>query len=487
MGRFDCAQSKPLPSKPLAKSQNKEGEFMPSKSFRFSGVLGFGWNVMKSNFWFFVGVSVVLFLIPFLGQIAGGLIMALYPRAITPFWFLVLFGVILVIEVILIIGLIRITLIFCDGRKPGFGTLFSGWDCFWRFLFTGIFYILILNGTSIACILPFALLSDAMRNPLFAIPILVVICILVVMLAIKFSLCFYFVVDKGLGPINALKASSMATTGAKGSLFVFFILCGLINLLGELCFFVGVFATFPTVIVATALVYRHLSEQTPELAELGISSPNVRSGSIAGGILNTSGIRLDPAIQAVVTARPDQNIRSREVSRPAGGIQPAAQSGTGVRLSQGVQLNPVVQSNPSVQPTQSVRPASIIQSEGKKKRDDSLIFWLTALVVVSVAVAAGIVYRLWPRSKSKIEVSMNEVSASSNEIVVTPKENMRVMANPDELALTGILYSEDKPLAIIDGKIVKEGDIIHGVKVANIYKNEVEFEKNGMKWTQRMK
>jgi uncharacterized membrane protein len=109
------------------------------------------------------------------------------------------------------------------------------------------------------CILPFTLLSATMGIPYLALVALVSVSILVVILSIKFSLCFYFVIDNGLGPINALRASSRATTGAKWSLFVFGILCGLINILGVLCFLVGVFATFPTIMVAAALVYRQLS------------------------------------------------------------------------------------------------------------------------------------------------------------------------------------------------------------------------------------
>ena len=83
--------------------------------------------------------------------------------------------------------------------------------------------------------------------------------------SIKFSYCYYFVIDKGLGPVEALRASSRTTMGVKWHLFGFGILCGMINALGFLCLIVGAFATFPTVMVASALVYRQLSAQTPEL------------------------------------------------------------------------------------------------------------------------------------------------------------------------------------------------------------------------------
>lgn len=50
----------------------------------------------------------------------------------------------------------------------------------------------------------------------------------------------------------------------------------------------------------------------------------------------------------------------------------------------------------------------------------------------------------------------------------------------------GIMYSEDNPLAIIDGKILKEGGTIHKVRIIRIYETEVKFEKNGLSWTQKV-
>jgi uncharacterized membrane protein len=154
----------------------------------------------------------------------------------------------LVISIVLAIGLIKIALSFCDEQKPAIGTLFDAWGCFWRYVGAWILYILIMYAGLILLIIPG------------------------IIWAIKFSLCFYFVIDKGLGPIQALKASSRTTMGVKWDLFGFGILCGLINLLGLLCLIVGIFATYPMVMVASALVYRQLLAQTPELAKFGIGS-----------------------------------------------------------------------------------------------------------------------------------------------------------------------------------------------------------------------
>jgi hypothetical protein len=428
----------------------EEGEFMSSKSLSYSGALGFGWDGMKSNFWFFTGILIVSFVISVPGEILGQLEKNC-PESIQPFMAFVILPATLittVLEIIVGIGVIKITLSFCDGIKPKFSTLFNPLGCFWRYIGTGLLYTLILFGTAIVCILPFALLTNVMHSPCFALSIFAVIYILLIILAIKLSLCFYFVIDKGLGPIKALKASSMATTGVMWALFVFWILCFLINLLGALCFIIGLFATVPITLLAMADAYRQLSEQTPELAELGIGGPKVQpsGGNVGGSTQPFAGIQPNPIIPSI------QSI----------------QSGPDIRHGQDVQTSPSVQLTQGVQPGKVIRPVPAIRRGEEKKDDKSLLFWVTVLIIVSVAFAAGIGYRFWLKSKEKIVVSTNGDKVSVKEV-----------------SLTAILYSKDKPLAMIEGKIAKEGDIIDGIKVVKINKNDVEFEKDGATWTQR--
>jgi len=52
--------------------------------------------------------------------------------------------------------------------------------------------------------------------------------------------------------------------------------------------------------------------------------------------------------------------------------------------------------------------------------------------------------------------------------------------------VAGITYSEERPLAVIDEKVVHEGDTIHGVRIVKIYRDKVEFEKNGQRWNQKV-
>lgn len=81
--------------------------------------------------------------------------------------------------------------------------------------------------------------------------------------AIKFQFFDYLIIDKGLGPIDALEKSSEITRGVKLDLLTFGILIWIINLLGLLCLVVGLFVTIPITVVAKAFVYRKLLHETP--------------------------------------------------------------------------------------------------------------------------------------------------------------------------------------------------------------------------------
>ena len=52
------------------------------------------------------------------------------------------------------------------------------------------------------------------------------------------------------------------------------------------------------------------------------------------------------------------------------------------------------------------------------------------------------------------------------------------------LVLQGILYSEDRPMAMIGTNLVREGEQIAGVTVVKINPDRVEFEMDGQRWEQ---
>ena len=58
---------------------------------------------------------------------------------------------------------------------------------------------------------------------------------------------------------------------------------------------------------------------------------------------------------------------------------------------------------------------------------------------------------------------------------------------PGPREVTGITYAEEDPSAVVGYDIVHEGDTIRGVKVVKIYRDKVEFEKDGERWTQEVR
>lgn len=73
-----------------------------------------------------------------------------------------------------------------------------------------------------------------------------------------------------------------------------------------------------------------------------------------------------------------------------------------------------------------------------------------------------------------------------NEDKQEPEQTVQIW--PAQMGIvTGILYSEENPSAVIDKDIVHEGDSVHGVKVVKIHQEEVEFEKAGKRWVQKVK
>ncbi|MGQ0569421.1 MAG: DUF975 family protein [Armatimonadota bacterium] len=82
-----------------------------------------------------------------------------------------------------------------------------------------------------------------------------------IILAARLSLYGFLMVDKGLGPRAALTRSAELTQGAVWDLFVFGLLLFGIVVLGALALFVGLFVALPTILMASAYVYRKLLAQ----------------------------------------------------------------------------------------------------------------------------------------------------------------------------------------------------------------------------------
>jgi len=77
-----------------------------------------------------------------------------------------------------------------------------------------------------------------------------------------------------------------------------------------------------------------------------------------------------------------------------------------------------------------------------------------------------------------VESPENATPETPDQIETSPKQT-RI-----QLVVSGILYSPDRPAAIVDTQLVHEGQQISGATVKKIEKNGVEFEWNGQTWRQ---
>jgi len=107
-----------------------------------------------------------------------------------------------------------------------------------------------------------------------------------------------------------------------------------------------------------------------------------------------------------------------------------------------------------------------IQEQMQKKKKPYLLRAL--LLVYAIVVVISIVYLFWPSVKGS-----------------RLTEKASALLNRD-VSLTGIIYSEDNPMAIVNSKIVNEGDVVGEVKVVKIHKDSVELERSGRRWSQSL-
>jgi len=142
-----------------------------------------------------------------------------------------------VIDLIIGIGLIQISLKFIDNKKPKYKDLFYYQPIVNYFLVALLTGLIVLGGF-ILLIIPG------------------------IFFALRLKFAVYLVIDKNLGPVEAIKKSWKITKGNVWNLFFFGILLGLINILGFICLIVGLFITIPLSMLATTFVYRKLLLQS---------------------------------------------------------------------------------------------------------------------------------------------------------------------------------------------------------------------------------
>lgn len=204
---------------------------MASKSFSKSDAISYGFKQARANLKFFIILLIIVVGANIIPSIAGSFFESNNAPGLGFIATLISWALQLTIS----IGMIYVALRLHDRKKTVYGDLFRHIHLIIPYFLASIIYSLIVIVGFILFIIPG------------------------IIWGIKFRYFPYLMVDRKLGPIDALKESSKITKGARWNLFFFGILLVLINILGALALLVGLFVTIPLSMMAEVYVYRKLA------------------------------------------------------------------------------------------------------------------------------------------------------------------------------------------------------------------------------------
>ena len=206
---------------------------MSPRFFSKSEAILFGWNTLKKNFRFFLGMLAIVVVV----NVLVGLVISSFSEEAPKVLVMVVSVISWVLDLLISIGVIKITLKFCDQEQPTYRDLFSAYRLLLNYIVGSIVYGIIVAIGFVFLIIPG------------------------IYLAVKYQFYEYLIVDKGMGPIEAIKRSGVLTEGVKQNLVLFWLALVGINILGMIALGVGLIATVPVSWLANAYVYRRLQLQ----------------------------------------------------------------------------------------------------------------------------------------------------------------------------------------------------------------------------------
>lgn len=217
---------------------------MSAAKFSISEALQYGWHTTTANFWYLVGLAVLMVLVSWLPSFVvergGDSLGFVGPIIILAAW---------VLQLGMSIGLIAVVLKIIDGAVPPMSELFNHFNLFFRYFGASLLYSLIVFLGLILFIVPGIIWS------------------------LKYSLFAYYIVDRNVGVMESLHLSGVATRDAKGTLFLLFLASALVNLVGVLALGIGLLVTMPMTMLAYAWVYRKLSSGVAALEVPAVTTP----------------------------------------------------------------------------------------------------------------------------------------------------------------------------------------------------------------------
>jgi len=197
------------------------------KTFSIKELLGQGWALTKEHFGLLIVATLVYFFFSSLGGVFNhnGHVVG---------WSIPFFLLSIVISIIIHIGYIKLYLHVFDGEHVGLSELFANYSLFWRYLGGSILVTLITMIGFVLLIIP----------GIYA--------------ALRFCFTAILIIDEGLGPVEAMKRSSVLTKGVKWKILLFWLVILCVNIVGAIALVVGLLATIPLSYLAFVALYRKL-------------------------------------------------------------------------------------------------------------------------------------------------------------------------------------------------------------------------------------
>lgn len=201
---------------------------MDRQSINIGELISEGWKLTKANLSFLVAYLVILF---FLTLLFSGSFFSSNSKFISAIFHLLGWGILFLTKM----GLYNSALLITSGVTPRFDQLYSNWPHFISWVVASFLFGL-----------------------MFAIGIILLVIPGCYVLA-KYGLFPFFILDRDLGPLEALKEAGKVSEGRLWSLFLLFLSCFALNMGGFLLLGLGLLVTIPITVLALALAYRKIT------------------------------------------------------------------------------------------------------------------------------------------------------------------------------------------------------------------------------------
>lgn len=231
------------------------GQIVPTQ-IDLGDVFGRTWEIIKDQWGLCLGLVLVAWLINMGVSLVAGMLPIIGPLASSLFSVWIYIGVAL--------GLLKIA----RGQETSLGELFNGGAYFLRVFGASLLYGLMVMGVFSILFFPalvgilVALQGGDEALMIFAAIGLGLLCwIPAMILSLMYSQFYYLIIDRDVGVLESFSLSREITTGNKLTLFVIWVLIGLLNMAGVLPCFLGLLFTIPFTALLNLIVYLAMTGQ----------------------------------------------------------------------------------------------------------------------------------------------------------------------------------------------------------------------------------